>query len=154
MRIKRRKAREQEPASDVGGDKQPTMAPRRDRRRTSESRAGVAGMLDSGIVAVARLIMTVAVLIVVLIGLAIVLRDIGANPTNTIVKGLHEGANFFAGAFTGLISFHGHPKRAITVDWGIAAIVYLIAGAVISAYVRRIAAGGLPLTHSHRAALR
>lgn len=30
----------------------------------------------------------------------------------------HEGANFFAGAFTGLITFNRHPKRAITVDWG------------------------------------
>ncbi len=31
------------------------------------------------------------------------------------VKGLHEGANPFAGAFAGLIRFNGHPKRAITV---------------------------------------
>ena len=41
--------------------------------------------------------------------------------------GVHEGANFFAGAFTGLITFNGHPKRAITVDWGVALVVYLIA---------------------------
>jgi hypothetical protein len=108
-------------------------------RRAPQSGPGVADVLGSGVVVVARLIMTVAVL---LIGLAIVLRDIGANPANTIIKGLHECAAFFAGAFTGLISFHGHPKRAITFDWGIAAIVYLIAGAVISGYVRRITHSG------------
>lgn len=112
------------------------------------------GVLGSDVLAVARLIMTAAALIVLLIGLAIVLRDIGANPANTIVKGLHEGASFFAGAFTGLISFHGHPKRAISVDWGIAAIVYLIAGAGISGYVRRIATSRMRLHRSHRAALR
>lgn len=156
MRIPRRKARSQEPPGDVGVGEQRAVRERRSRagRRAPQSGAGVVGVLGSGVVAVARLIMTVAVLIVLLIGLAIVLRDIGANPANTIVKGLHEGANFFAGAFTGLISFHGHPKRAISVDWGIAAIVYLIAGAAISGYVRRIATSGLRSQRSQRAALR
>jgi hypothetical protein len=99
----------------------------------------------------ARLVMTIAALIALLIGLAIVLRDVDANASNTIVKGIHEGANFFAGAFTGLITFHGHPKRAITVDWGIALVVYLIVGALLANVIRNIGRGGVRFEQSHRA---
>ena len=101
---------------------------------------------------IARLVMTVATLIALLIGLAILLRDVDANARNSIVKGIHEGANFFAGAFTGLITFNGHPKRAITVDWGIALLVYLIVGAFISRLIARVGRGGLRFERSHRAA--
>lgn len=100
----------------------------------------------------ARLVMTVAVLIALLIGLAIVLRDVDANAGNTIVKGVHDGANFFAGSFTGLISFNGHAKRAITVDWGIAILVYLTLGALIAGAIARVGRGGLRFGRSHRAA--
>ncbi len=101
---------------------------------------------------IARLVMAVATLIALLIALAIVLRDVSANGQNTIVKGIHEGANFFAGSFTGLISFSGHPKRAITVDWGIAAVVYLVVGAIIAGYIRRIGSRGLGFERRHRTA--
>jgi hypothetical protein len=97
--------------------------------------------------------MTIASLIALLIALAIILRDIDANASNTIVKGIHEGANFFAGSFTGLISFSGHPKRAITIDWGIALIVYLLVGSVIAGYIRGIGRGGLRFVERrHRSA--
>jgi hypothetical protein len=105
------------------------------------------------VILIARLVLTVATLIALLIALAIVLRDVDANAGNTIVKGIHEGANFFAGAFTGLIKFNGHPKRAITVDWGIALIVYLIVGAVIASVIRNIGRGGVHFEQSHRPAL-
>jgi len=128
------------------------MPERRRGRRAREAGAATVGALGSGVVMLARMVMTLAVLIALLIGLAIVLRDVDANPNNTIVKGIHEGANFFAGAFTGLIQFTGHPKRAITVDWGIALIVYLIAGAFLASVVARIGRGGLRFEDRHRAA--
>jgi hypothetical protein len=87
--------------------------------------------------------MAVATLIALLIVLAIVLRDVDANPRNTIVKGIHEGGNFFAGAFTGLITFKGHAKRELTVDWGIAAVVYLVVGALVASWIARIGRSGL-----------
>jgi hypothetical protein len=93
--------------------------------------------------------MGVATLIAVLIAMAIVLRDVDANSANTIVKGVHEGANFFAGAFTGLVTFNGHPKRAITVDWGIAVLVYLIVGSLIASYLARIGRSGLRYESRH-----
>jgi len=81
--------------------------------------------------------MTAAALLALLIVLAIVLRDVDANAHNSIVKGIHEGANFFAGAFTDLITFHRHPKLGLTVNWGIAAITYLIVGSLISRLIAR-----------------
>jgi len=100
----------------------------------------------------ARLVMTVALLIALLIALAIVLVDVGANAGNTIVKGIHEGANFFAGSFTGLIRFPGHAKRAITVDWGIALLVYLIVGAFVARMIFGVGRGGLRFEQRHRSA--
>jgi hypothetical protein len=120
--------------------------------RTRDAGASAVGTLGSGALLLARLVMTAATLIAVLIALAIVLRDVDANQGNTIVKGIHEGANFFAGAFTGLITFSGHPKRAITVDWGIALVVYLLVGALIASMIARIGRGGLRFERSHRVA--
>jgi hypothetical protein len=132
-------------------------APPRARRRglawrTRDAGAAVVGAAGAGVIMVARLVMAVATLIALLIGLAIVLRDVDANAANTIVKGIHDGANFFAGAFTDLITFKGHPKRAITVNWGIALLVYLIIGAVIAGMIARVGRGGLRFERSRRAA--
>lgn len=137
-------------------------APRRARRRgvgetrrrgAGETATGVvgaaAGAAGSGALALARLVMALAGLIALLIVLAIVLRDVNANAGNTIVKGIHEGANFFAGSFTGLLGFSGHPKRALTVDWGIAAIVYLLVGALVAGFIARIGRGGLRFRQAH-----
>lgn len=124
--------------------------PARERPRRGFGVSAV-GALGSGVVLLARLVMTVAALIALLIGLAIILRDVDANAHNTIVQGIHEGANFFAGAFTGLIVFSGHPKRAITVDWGIALVVYLIVGALIARSISRLGRSGLRYEESHRA---
>ena len=114
--------------------------------------AAAVGGVGWGVVALARLIMAIAVLIALLIALAIVLRDVDANPRNTIVKGIHDGANFFAGAFTGLVTFKGHAKREITVDWGIALLVYLIVGSLIARWVAGIGRSGLAYGRTRRLA--
>jgi hypothetical protein len=130
------------------------VVPRRRRvaSRTRDVGAAAVGTAGAGVLLIARLVMLAATLIAVLIALAVVLRDVDANPSNTIVKGIHEGANFFAGAFTGLIRFNGHPKRAITVDWGIALLVFLIAGEAISRAIAGVGRGGVLFERSHRAA--
>lgn len=120
--------------------------------RTRNAGAAAVGTAGAGVLLIARLVMAVASLIALLILLAIVLRDVDANANNTIVRGIHEGANFFAGAFTGLIRFSGHPKRAITVDWGIALVVYLIVGGFVSSVVARVGRGGVYFERSHRTA--
>jgi len=96
--------------------------------------------------------MLVAVLIALLIALAIVLVDVDANASNSIVKGIHDGANFFAGSFTGLITFSGHhPKREITVDWGIAVLAFLIVGAIVSTFIARTGRGWVLFGRHNRA---
>ncbi len=132
----------------VGGE----AAPRRRRvGRTRDAAGATAGAVGAGVIALARLVMLAAVLIAVLIVLAIVLRDVDANASNSVVKGIHEGANFFAGAFTGLITFAGHPKRAISVNWGIAAVVYLIVGALIARLIAGIGRSGVRFERRNRA---
>ena len=121
-------------------------------RRTRDAGAAAVGTAGAGVLLIARLVMLAATLIALLIALAILLRDVDANASNTIVKGIHEGANFFAGAFTGLIRFNGHPKRAITVDWGIALLVYLIVGGIVASLIARVGRGGVLFERSHRAA--
>ena len=154
--LRRRGAPEEGPAPVASGERGAYEAPagrRTSRWRTRRTGAGAAtaGALGSGALSLARLVMTAAVLIAVLIGLAIVLRDVDANASNSIVKGIHEGANFFAGSFTGLITFAGHPKRAITVDWGIALIAYLIVGALLARMIGRIGWGGVRAERRRRA---
>jgi hypothetical protein len=118
--------------------------------RSRNAGAAAVGTAGAGVLLIARLVMSIASLIALLIALAIVLRDVDANSTNTIVKGIHEGANFFAGSFTGLIRFSGHPKQAITIDWGIALVVFLIVGAIVSSLIARIGRGGVRFERAHR----
>jgi hypothetical protein len=121
------------------------------RGRTRDAGAATVGALGTAVLTVARLVMAIAVLIAVLIGLAIVLVLLDANTSNTIVKGIHEGANFFAGSFTGLITFSGtHPKREIVVNWGIALVVYLVVGALLSRLIARVGRSGLRFEQRHR----
>jgi hypothetical protein len=98
-----------------------------------------------------RLVMTVAALIALLIALGILLFDIGANPANTVVHDLHEGANFFAGGFTDMVTFHGRPKVAITVNWGIALLIYLVVGALAAIAISSAGLGGRRVERVHRA---
>jgi hypothetical protein len=142
----------------VVGRKGEPVAAREPRRRTLGWRgrnagAAAVGAVGGGALLLARLIVTVAGLIALLIALAIVLRDVSANSSNTIVEGIHEGANFFAGSFTGLITFSDKPKLELTVDWGIALAVYLIVGAVIAGAIRNIGLGGIRFEQRHRPAL-
>jgi hypothetical protein len=51
-----------------------------------------------------------------------------------------------------LVTVHGHPKREITVDWGIALVVYLVVGAVIARAIARIGMGGVRYDRAHRLA--
>lgn len=153
-------AREPEPADAParGPARDPERHERSERRhgmawRSRNASAAAAGAVGGGVLMLARLVMTVAALIALLIALAIVLFDVGANPSNTIVEGIHEGANFFAGAFTGLIVFSGKPKLELSVNWGIAAAAYLIVGAVIAAVIRSIGAVGVRFEQRHRPAL-
>ncbi len=125
------RARSAGPASAVDQDVRPARVSRGQRRRNT-SRRGVA--IGAGLLArVVRLVVSVVVLIIVAGILLVVLK---ANPTNTIVSDVHGWARSLAGPFDGIFSFH-NPRVAIAVNWGIAAVVYLIVGRLIVRLVGR-----------------
>jgi hypothetical protein len=88
--------------------------------------------------ALARLVRSVAGLVALVIAAAIVLRLLDANPHNTIVSDLHDAGKWLVGPFLGLFTIKD-PKVAITVNWGIAAIVYLVVGGFVARMIARAA---------------
>jgi hypothetical protein len=86
----------------------------------------------------ARAALAAGSLIAALIGLAIVLRLLGANSRNGVVHAIHSAANFFAGSFTTLFTIH-HARLAILVNWGIALCVFLLAGVIVAAAIGVVA---------------
>jgi hypothetical protein len=106
------------PAVDSGG--------RSYRQRGAFSRGS--GAVMGTLARVVRLIVGIIVLIIVA---GIVLVLLKANPTNTIVSDVHDAARWFAGPFDGIFSFH-NARVALAVNWGLAAVVYLIVGGLIA----------------------
>jgi archaellum component FlaG (FlaF/FlaG flagellin family) len=88
-------------------------------------------------IAIARLIRLVALAAAAVIVAAIVLRLLSANPTNSIVKDLHDAGQTLAGPFKNLFSIK-NPKTAMAVNWGIAAVVYVIVGGFLASLIARV----------------
>ena len=78
----------------------------------------------------ARVVQLVVAVVVLIIVAGILLVVLNANPTNSIVSEVHGWARSLAGAFDGIFSFR-NPHTAIAVNWGIAAVVYLLLGGLI-----------------------
>jgi hypothetical protein len=98
--------------------------------------AGGVGVFGQGVgllVRVVQLVVSVVVLVIVAGVLLVVLK---ANPANSIVSEVHSWARWLAGPFDGMFSFHS-PNVAIAVNWGIAAIVYLCVGGLITRLLGR-----------------
>lgn len=83
---------------------------------------------------VARAIRTIAGLVAAVMVAAILLRVLGANPHNVIVSGLHDAGQTLAGPFKGLFRV-GNRKASLAVNWGIAAVVYLVLGHLVARMV-------------------
>ena len=87
--------------------------------------------------ALARLVRTLAGIIALIIVVAIVLFLVGANPSNQIVSAIHDAGAWLAGPFKNLFSIH-NPKLAMAVNWGLAALAYLIVGHIIASLLARM----------------
>jgi hypothetical protein len=84
----------------------------------------------------ARFMHVVVGVVVLIIVAGILLVVLKANPTNAIVSDVHGWAHSLAGPFDGIFSFH-NPRVAIAVNWGIAALVYLLVGGLIAHLIGR-----------------
>jgi len=87
--------------------------------------------------ALARLVRTLAGIIALIIVVAIVLFLVGANPSNQIVSAIHDAGAWLAGPFKNLFSIH-NAKLAMAVNWGLAALAYLIVGHIIASLLARM----------------
>ena len=85
----------------------------------------------------ARLVRTLAGLIALVIVAAIVLFLLGANPSNGIVSAIHDAGAWLAGPFKNLFSIH-NAKLAMAINWGLAAVVYLVVGHFIATLLARM----------------
>jgi hypothetical protein len=88
-------------------------------------------------IALARLVRSIAGLIALLIVVAIVLFLVGANPANAVVKDIHDAAAWFVGPFKNLFSIH-NAKLAMVINWGLAALVYVVVGGLIASLLARM----------------
>lgn len=89
-------------------------------------------------IALARLVRLAAwlVALVILVGIALVLLD--ANMGNAIVRDIHDAASFLVGPFKNVFSPKSH-KADIAVNYGLAAVVYLLVGSLIAGMLVRMA---------------
>lgn len=117
------------PASAVDPDRGPARV--RDRRgRDRREAAGARGpALAAGLLArVVRIVVGIVALIIVAGILLFVLK---ANSTNSVVSAVHDTAHTLVGPFDDMFSFHS-ANVAIAVNWGIAALVYLVLGGLLA----------------------
>jgi hypothetical protein len=102
------------------------VAPRRGGRVLAY---GALGALASAIeiaVAVVAMVIAVGVLLVVL----------EANPSNELVKSIHDAAAWLVGPFKDFFSLDDR-KFEVAVNWGLALVVYVLVGRTVAGLLRR-----------------
>ena len=82
----------------------------------------------------AALVATAAAIVVVLIGVAIVLYVFAPHTTDSAVTWIKHAGAWLTSPFHHLV--HARGDRRIWLNWGIAAAIYLLAGAVIARLIR------------------
>ena len=89
---------------------------------------------------IGRLVRAVASAVAALIVVAIILRLLSANPHNVVVSDIHDAAAWLVGPFKNLFSVGG-AKLKLAINWGVAAVVYLIVGHLIGRLLSGLNAG-------------
>jgi hypothetical protein len=98
--------------------------------RTARPAAG------TGRFALARAVRLIAGVVALIIVAGILLVVLGANPSNSIVRAVHDAASWLAGPFKGLFTL-SHHKAQIAVNWGLAAVVWYAVGHLIARLLSR-----------------
>lgn len=111
--------------------------------RTRVVAARGAWAAGSVMLAIARLLRVVVALVVLVIAVAIVLRVVGANPANSVVSDIHDAGRALVGPFKNVFSIK-NAKVDLAVNWGLAALVYLLVGGFVASLIARAAPRGLP----------
>jgi hypothetical protein len=85
-----------------------------------------------------RLVRLAAWLVVLIIVAGILLRVLGANAANVIVHDIHTAAKTLIGPFSNVFKLHDH-KTELAVNWGLAALVYLVLGSLVAGLIAKTA---------------
>ena len=91
---------------------------------------------------VARLIRLAAGVVAAIIVAGILLVVLNANPSNDVVSTIHDAASALVGPFDGMFRLDSG-DATLALNWGIAALVYLIVGALVARVIALIGIAGL-----------
>jgi hypothetical protein len=138
MAVMSRRAGRRDPEADAAASD--TGAARAPRTRVAAARGAWA--VGSGMVAVARVVRLITWIVVLVIAIAIVLFVTGANPANAVVKAFHDVGSTLVGPFHNLFKIKD-AKVSLAVNWGVAAVVYLIVGSLLASLIARMAPRGV-----------
>jgi hypothetical protein len=86
----------------------------------------------------ATIVFDVGVVVAIIVALYIAFYLLHANPENGIVRVDRQIADVLAGPFLGLFTPRD-PRMEVIVNYGLAAVVYLVAGGVVASIIRRFA---------------
>lgn len=86
-----------------------------------------------GTVADVILLLSRLVALVIVVGILLVVLD--ANPDNVIVEAVLDAANFLVGPFERLFTLDDREAQ-VGVNYGIAAVVYLVVGRIVAGLIR------------------
>ncbi len=87
---------------------------------------------------IASIVWLIAVVCAVILALGALLYSLDANPDNSLVQWVNDTAKRLDGPFADVFSFEGKDARTKErlVNWGLAALAYLIAGRVADRIIR------------------
>ena len=84
----------------------------------------------------ARLLEIVVAVVAAIIAIGVLLVVLEANPSNDIVKAIHDAAAWLVGPFKGFFSIDDN-KLQVAVNWGLALLVYVVVGRTVAGLLRR-----------------
>jgi hypothetical protein len=134
-RVRHDSDRSDEATTEATSDATVARSDERDRPRAATWLASAGGGL-------ARLVRLAAGVIAAIIVAGILLVVLKANPANSVVSTVHDMARGLVGPFDGMFKLDD-ARTEIAVNWGIAAFVYLILGALIARFIWVIGTAGL-----------
>jgi hypothetical protein len=94
----------------------------------------------------ARLVRLAAGIVAAIIVAGILLVVLNANPSNGVVSAIHDAARALVAPFDGMFTLDS-ADATLAVNWGIAAVVYLIVGGLIARLIALIGIAGLRRRH-------
>jgi hypothetical protein len=106
------------------------------RGRAGRARAKAGFAARRGVWGVARIVSLITSVVVGLIVVAIILVLLEANRDNAIVDWLVGAGDWLSKPFHGVFEPDGR-KAMVAVNWGLAAVIYGIAGGLIARTLRR-----------------